>query len=490
MENLPIEEWQKRMQAGESAAVKQAISDLNLAKVHRSQAGALAELAHRLNLPQMVLRLLNPIVRNEKASLDPATPLELAEYAMALNRVGVVDEASSILESLASADYSKLWLYNAFVNMTQWNYTKAATCLRKHLRLQEKGSYAAVIAKVNLAATYVFMERADEAEALLKEIVAFTEQNKMKVLYGNSHELLGQVYLLKGEFAEAASALEVAEKALQGSHGLGSFFVEKWQTILQARQAKSQGEGLSILLELEQRAREISHWETIRDCEYAEALITEEKSRANRLYFGTPFKEYRSRLKRHFGVSPTWRHHYMWEADSSSSAVVLNVAEGKTSNSSLELNPGSVLHQLLFVMTRDFYRPMPLGLIFSRLYPGEYFDPLTSFDRAFKSIQRLRAEFQGSGLGLEIIESGGSYKFQHHGLAVRVDLKEKLPAKEWLELKQLKQKLPDRPVKLKEVMDVSGLSESKVRAILNHPDNKSKVQKLGQGPGTRYKLAS
>ena len=196
MENLPIEEWQKRMQAGESAAVKQAISDLNLAKVHRSQAGALAELAHRLNLPQMVLRLLNPIVRNEKASLDPATPLELAEYAMALNRVGVVDEASSILESLASADYSKLWLYNAFVNMTQWNYTKAATCLRKHLRLQEKGSYAAVIAKVNLAATYVFMERADEAEALLKEIVAFTEQNKMKVLYGNSHEHLGQVYLL------------------------------------------------------------------------------------------------------------------------------------------------------------------------------------------------------------------------------------------------------------------------------------------------------
>ncbi|MEO0335980.1 MAG: hypothetical protein AAF202_06290, partial [Pseudomonadota bacterium] len=415
---------------------------------------------------------------------------ELAEYSMALNRVGVVDEASKLLESLESSDYDKLWLYKAFVNMTQWNYTKAATCLRRHLKMQDKDSYAAVIAKVNLAAAYVFLEKAAEAEQLLAEIIEFTKKHEMKVLFGNAHELLGQVYIQKSETTKASKALEVAFDSLKDSHGLGSFFVNKWRMILEAKSKNTIDESLQTLRNLEAEARKISHWETIRDCDYIGAQLSGGNTLVEKLYYGTPFKEYRSRLKRHFQINPTWRHSFTLSDENSAVGKTLHVGEGKVLGGEFELKPGGVLHELLFVMTRDFYKPMPLGLIFSRLYPGEYFDPVTSFDRAFNSIQRLRNEFQKANTGMEIAESGGAYMFLPGQVALQVDLKEALPSRECLELRQIKSLVSDRPVKLKELLEVSGLSESKMRAILTHPENKHKVQKIGKGPGTRYKLVA
>ncbi|MCB0384157.1 MAG: hypothetical protein KDD43_02095, partial [Bdellovibrionales bacterium] len=76
------------MRSGKGHKVRQALRTLNLSRVPRSQAPIVANLAHRLNLPDLALRLLNPIVRPKDHLDKQATPRECAEYAVALIRLG------------------------------------------------------------------------------------------------------------------------------------------------------------------------------------------------------------------------------------------------------------------------------------------------------------------------------------------------------------------------------------------------------------------
>lgn len=491
---MPIEDWEKALASGEAGQVKQQISSLNLSKVARAQAAHLAEIAHRLNLPNTVIRLLNPIIRNEKQALDPPSPKELAEYSLALNRIGASDEAVALMENLKDDSYEKVWLYRAFIYMTQWRYSKASTCLRKHLKSIDQSSYAAVIAKINLAAAKVFLEETDEASSLLNDVIGEARKKELKVLLGNAHELSSQVAIIKNDFSTAQDHLEKASVLLKSSHGLGSFFVEKWSQILKV---KSNQVKVHELSELREKALRIGHWETIRDCDYIQAKITEDQALVRHLYFGTPFKEYRKRLSNQFSFKPNWREVSNWSPQvtldatiSDSQYPVLDVALGSYSDSSFQLSPSSVLHQLLFIMSRDFYRPMPLGLVFSRLYPGEFYDPVTSNDRAFKSIQRLRKELSISDVPLRIQEESGSYRLAGSSIFLKVGLKESLPSKEELELHHIYSHFENRPFKLKEAAQKVGLSEGKLRSIFSHPGNKRRVKRMGSGPGTRYKLTA
>src|SRR4051812_11485291 len=85
--------------AGNAKKALLELSSLRRARVPREYALRVASLARRAALPGLAVRVLNPIVRPSRRSPVTATSEETAEYAACLIRIGVGEEASTLLET-------------------------------------------------------------------------------------------------------------------------------------------------------------------------------------------------------------------------------------------------------------------------------------------------------------------------------------------------------------------------------------------------------
>lgn len=305
-EDIRISEIDELIRLGKGDEAVRKLRELARSKVPRENALRVANLARRANLPLLAIRLLYPIVRpSSKVPVVP-TDKEKAEYAGNLLRIGAAIEANRILKGINTSKAPEALLFGAFACFSQWDYASAIPLLSGYIVSPLLDDYQKLVGKVNLSAALVFEREHDRAGTLLEEILKQTGDGHFPLLYGNALELSAQNMLLQGKLDEAESYLTRSERELARSGGLDAFFVRKWKSIIRMLRKPARAKDANLDSTREE-ARSRSHWETIRDCDFFEAVHNEDKELLTHLYFGTPFASFRTRVLRHLGGTGVFR---------------------------------------------------------------------------------------------------------------------------------------------------------------------------------------
>ena len=310
-----------------------------------------------------------------------------------------------------------------------------------------------------------------------------------RALLATSLEYSAQLAICRGELSRARDFLADSQAIHSSANALGSLFTLKWRAIIRLRQ-----EGAAALGEIEQvrrRAREIGHWETLRDCDHHVATVLGSKEIFGRVFCGTPHVAYRQSL---LAAAPAgWQPPatYAWSSGSHGSPdsppyslFDLHRGHGRT-----RLPPAKILQRLLALLSRDFYRPVPVASLFARLHPDEFYHPETSPARVHQYVRRFRqwAEVRRIGLGIRF-DAGYRLAFASGwGLVCypREDA-EKIQ----IEAQNLRELVGTQVFSSRDVQRILGVSLATSSRILKRVIEAGTIRKRGAGPGTVYEFVS
>jgi tetratricopeptide (TPR) repeat protein len=381
-----MEDCDSLIRAGQSQQVIPLLLGHKVKDISRAQAERFAYFHYRVGLFTRGLQILSPIVHPAEVGASPPNEKELTAYAVLLIKIGAVLEAQNIL-SKVSSKIPEVSLYRAFAAQAEWDYANAIPHLRKYLAQDSLLPYERAIGEVNLAAALISEDESQESRALLLQLFEKAKANHWTLIYKNAQELLGQLSLVVGNSDEAHRLLtEAVSKENYRDTGVFDFFIDKWRAIVDLRrdpESTSAQDGLHLI---RQRAIEIKHWESVRECDRVSALALHDQSLLDQVYFGSPFPAYRKRLLRDaswFTPSAT----FIW---GTKDAVIFDLATAQSDNSAVSLKAGHALHRALTALAGDRYKPLFVGQLFSRTYPGEHFIADFSEGRVSTVISRLR----------------------------------------------------------------------------------------------------
>jgi len=369
-----------------------------------------ANLARRLGLPNVSLRALARFVRPDANSPLKATPAEVAEYAASLIRVGGVSEAHWLLDTLNPRENIEALLFKSFAYFSQWDYASAIPLLRNYLTSASLTPYQRAVGPANLLAALVY-EKNSDAETEIQQQLIETEEARNNLLFVNALISLVEKRIVETNWDEATALLQKAAKLTDGHSSLEGLFVEKWEALLQAYR---QGGAPSTLRPVElvrKKALLMKHWETIRNCDLHEGLLTKNTELLAKVYYGTPYASLRQKIvneaKPFFKPEPF----YEWQLFGNKGRAVPHEINLSTHGglSEIGLKTGSQSALLLMLFTTDFYRPLRLATIFSAIHSQEIFNPFTSPVRIYQSISRLNRDFKELKLPLSI--EGGEHGY-------------------------------------------------------------------------------
>ena len=456
----------------------------------RPRASQFATLARRAGLIQLALEIMAPIVRPKTKPDKEATDEEKATYAVILLVLGASSEALEILKSARDSS-PEVILSLAFTHINRWDYASAIKFLRRYLKLEGVADYQRMIAKVNLAASYVAAGNSVDGKPLLAEIRETTLANSWGLLHKNSLELSAQLAVQEQDWATASEMLARALKATEQAASLDDFFVRKWQAIADVQRAGPKPESLERLLEIREGALRIGHWETIRDCDFHRALALRDESLARKLYFGTPHERFRKRLvegaKGWLELPPS----FDWQMGSGHSERVFDLRRAEE-NEKIRLKAGKSLHSALRALTSDFYRPFLIGSFHAAVFPGEHFNPESSPGRVGFLVHRLRAFFRDCGIPVSVAVGRDGYRLKASGdYAFRIESSIKTPSMDdpYLLMAEKLFEAAETPLSTTQIATVLGISERSARTFAKWATEHGRLRKRGGGKLTRYEVS-
>jgi hypothetical protein len=369
----------------------------------------------------------------------------------------------------------------AFCLQSQWRYKEAIPLLEEVAASTELEPYRLTVSKVNLLAAYVSERAIERAAALAGELLSSLENGASRLLHGNVLELSAQIDIYRLSFGEAFAKLEKARALLSEAQGSTStIFVEKWMAIGRSLEA---GRPTAELLAMERKAMAQGHWETVRDCEFYRASLTDDRATLIKLYFGTPHGEFRERIeKMTLDIPETWEY-----GGGPSPARILDLRTGAMDDAGFFFEPGQALHRLLIAVSQDLYRPFPLLSLFSRLFPGEHFNPDNTPNRVHQNLKRFRKV----EIGVEVEESLGSYRLKAAGAtAVRLSRTPIPMETEELRFLKLRASVKKPDFTTEDAVTAMNISRSSAQRLLKWAAENRKVIP-GAGPGKiRFKFAA
>lgn len=365
-------------------------------KWSRTQIVELCQIAKRLNESYMILRWLHPVIRSEVQLHPPPTSVEKSLFAMALTRIGAFSEAAEILKTL-NEDRPEIHYAKANLNVSQWKYAKAIRPLKRYVRSFSPTDYPSLIGQVNLLAAHVLSDQLDEALDLGPPLLERLPADKYPLLRANVLEIMSQLRFRQGEYNLMRPYLNEAAALLKNSNSDYELFVAKWKFILKLFEAKGRGERLGPdCRNLKRLAERRLSFETLREIDFYMALAAGDRELFLKVYTGTRFPDYRSRMRLLYGFNE--------RAPSELSCRIGPPAQGAANEivdlASLNLTPTS--RQMLETLLSDFYRPIQIGEVYKELYPREYFAPQTALMRLYQVFRRLRLELRKRDAPLDI----------------------------------------------------------------------------------------
>lgn len=475
-----LEQCETGVREGRVALVKRELTGLNGAKVPRELRLPFANLGRRTGMNNFGLRLLTPLVHG--APKDRADGDELAEYAVLLQRTGSLDEAFRILRGLDSKKHPQALLFLAFCHFNRWEYFEAVPVLREYLA-SPMPEYKKVVGQVNLAAALVATTEYREAMELLKEIDAHARANQLHRLQGNAHEIRAQALFYLGELDEAGREAAAAGALLAKEGTVAELNVKKWLAVIRAFSAKDP----AVLQKFRAEALAFGEWEAVRHADLCLLQLKYTEPPFEYHLFGTPWLSYREKAQRTLGKVITSERFQFGAEGGRIIDVTGALIDGR------EAFPvGGKMHRVLSVLTTDFYRPLPVGAVFSHLFPGEYFDVFSSPNRVHQVMFRFRTWAAEQHLPVTVEHSDDGYSLQLFGpLILTVPYERRTPDANIETYRRLSVKFNNgAPFSLREIASVMAAPVSTARRFCNWALEQGHLSKRGAGPATRYIMSS
>jgi len=156
-----------------------------------------------------------------------------------------------------------------------------------------------------------------------------------------------------------------------------------------------------------------------------------------------------------------------------------------------QISNNALLHStswpLLQLLTKDIYRPARMGVVFSGLYPKEYYDPFHSPQRVRNSVFRFNQWAEQNNCEFRVQIDGGDFQLLAPKGTSIICTKRIRPLENWkATLKVFKEKNQSRSFTSTEFADVVGLSQRGCLHILQKALASNKIQKIGHGKNSRY----
>ena len=485
-----IERLKELSRKGLSSEIHREIKNLVGFKLPRSHRWRLAYLARSNNLPLLAIQLLHPIVRPEKPLEPPASNQELAEYASSLFSIGAGKEANKILSELDPSQIPQALLYRALACFNLWEYQETIPLLNEYIE-REPDPYLNTVGKTKLAAAMIFLGFS-EASQLLAELRSKTKEKDYWLLYGSSLELSAQISLSSKKFQESKRLLNEAANVLQKSKNFNDFFVRKWQAIVDLYQSPESPQALYNLEKIKKEGAKYQSWETVRTCDLHIATATKNPALFAKVYFGTPSPAYRQAIKKKIPQKWSLPQKYLLTSPHLTTPLwMLDLKLGTEQSGKCQLKPGRLLHQALVLLIKDFYHPQQIGALHSELFPHSYFNPISSPNRVYQVISRLRNWINNSGLPMHIQENHSHYWAQvRSGLSVLIREEDSNTLTPNQTLFDRLQKIGFEEFSAKQVCHQLGLSRSAFNRFSKWAIEEGLLEKRGQSSSTCYRLIS
>lgn len=477
-----ISEIDNLIKNGNLFKARQIINNVDLKKIARDEAVTWASLSRRCRNFTTALRILKPYIFPSYADAKKATDEEIIEYASSLRGMGAYHAALDLLNTLDSELLPTTYLHKSFCLFAQWNYSESLPFLQKYIEHPNISDYERIVGKVNLASALIGIKDYESANRILLELQVETNNEKFRQLHINTLEMLSQIdiFLFNNPEQARSRLISTLKMVPPDNSDISQLFLKKWLAIAESKIA---GKIVDHFEEIVDLARELSHWETIRDLEYHRALITNDLELIKKLYFGTPYQLFRDKILKDFD-SESLGESYFWGDQNSN--LVIDLSTGNI-NDRLAIESGSIVHKVLICLCRDFYRPTPVLNLFQSLYPGEFFDIDTSINRTVQSIRRLRKFLNDSKIPIEIIEEKSEYQLKLTGSLCLTLPRQFLPLdKTQLQIIKLKDAIDDNRFTAKQIESSLGLSRSAIQRLLSDAVSVGLIKQFSKGRSSFY----
>ncbi len=211
------------------------------------------------------------------------------------------------------------------------------------------------------------------------------------------------------------------------------------------------------------------------------------------IYFGCIFPDYREQILRDFKLKPNdFPEHFLWTPTNSNNltqAPVFSTLTGEFDLPHLKLKPHSIALNLIKVLSRDFYRGFSVAEIFAHLYPGEFYNTLSSPTRVHQALHRTRSLLSEMRLPLEIRNERGQFHLTNTSpIRLKVGLEQPIQYGCEAQFHYFLLKTDENVVSAKEVSHILDVSEFTAVACLNWGIEHRLVERIGHTKNARYSI--
>lgn len=483
-----LTEVEEHLQKGDSSGAAHFLKEAKDANIPRALRCRFAKNCRRVALPELAVKILNPIVRRSGRKLSDATDEEKAEYAASLVKIGAPEEARELLSQINSNALPEVLLYEAFAHISIWNYPSAIPCLYKYIASDKLSDFQREIGRANLAASLVH-EKDPRAGEVLAELKKNCEKGNYRILLGNAHSLLAEHFLYLKDWNKCEEHLQKASTFFDGTKSMEGMFIRKWRAVLALYQDASTVH-FKLLEAVRNEAIRVKHWETVRSCDYYAALFGRDRKLFSHVYFGTPYDNFKQEMLKEFAEPVSLSQSLDWnftdpgKTGTKSLSFLINRNEQL---SKVGLKNRQANHRLISIFTTDFYRSFRTATLHHHLYPGEFFNPHSSPLRVRKAISRLRKWLKAENIPLTVLETDGAYRLSAPvGVCLNVP-REKRAEKDLNSLiQELNATFGTTGFKAQEAAKVLGLNPWTTIELLTRAHEDGLVQRQGKARATQY----
>ncbi|MEO0336687.1 MAG: hypothetical protein AAF202_09840, partial [Pseudomonadota bacterium] len=421
------------------------------------------------------------LVKSNLETNEILTDDELVVYIRSLVKLGFFEEASRWVEKVNNKSLPELFDIQARMHISQWNYVEAIGPMQQYLESLDSESYSFLVARLNYCACLNGAKRFESSERVLSNTMQMAQSQGQPLIVANCLELLSQAYILSGRFLAGKDCIERSLSFLNQKKSVYRFYAERWRWAAELLQNGPSEKLKEVERKLREFAVEEGYWESVRDIDRLSAVSSFDTELLIHLYFGSVHAAYREQLLGEALSVTKLPHSYFWSLGGAhSSQQIISVDEQN------ELTP--TVRKLFDCLKSDFYRPLPLGYLVSKLYPSEHFDPLTTPGRIHKNIGRLRTSLPE---GLSVVWGlEGAYLISQREMRFRIEVLN--PSRPALPdpFGELRDRLAGEWFTSSQVSQFLKLSQRTTQRLLSEKLEVCEIVKSGQGRGTRYKFAA
>lgn len=466
---------------GEIQKVRDGIQNYPLKKLQRKDKVVLANLARRIGMYSLGIKLLNPIVRSEYQTIV-ATEKEKAVYSGLLIRIGAIEEALDLLRSIKDKNLPEYLLFMTHALVGNWDYAASIPLMERYVNLPKLDEKQKNYGLLNLAAAYIHEQNYKNARPLLLELLKTTRKGRQETLRSNVLELLAQWEVGRKNIRSALTVLERVSSTVVSSRSLDALFVKKW-TLIARMQSNELTSLCNDIEEVKVLSREIRHFETLRDLDLTIAMKSDNQALVQHLYFGTSSAAFRAHLFRQLSSPANVGESYDWNVKG---VRILDLCQD---TDEIEGIKGQDL-RLLRILCSDFYKPFPLATLFSMLHPECYFDPHSTPARIHQSIASLKRALQQNKFPIEILCENGQYRLElGEELRIRIP-RVRVEKKGKDKLAILRSEVHTRAFTSQEASTILGLSKRQVSRLLRNESENRSLLSEGAGKATTYRFVA